>query len=122
MRWKIEEVYRHFKQVYGWEKMQLTTYIRLQNMNQILLLTMCYLYSLKKFADHYLIAFPAIMKYANLDWKKIYGFVYYRLSELVDTCFSSVTRFNINPYQGKWHEENQLIIPCLKKRGDESIS
>ena len=117
MRWKIEEVHRHFKQVYGWEKMQLTTYIRLQNMNQILLLTMCYLYSLKKFAYNYLIAFSAIMKYTNKDWKKIYGFVYYRLSELVNCCFSSVTRFNINPYQGKWHEGNQLIISCLKNGG-----
>jgi len=48
MRWKIEEVHRHMKQVYGWEKIQLTAYTRLQNMNQILLLTMCYLYSLKK--------------------------------------------------------------------------
>jgi len=117
MRWKIEEVHRHLKQAYKWEKIQLTTYTRLQNMNQILLLTMCYLYSLKRFAYKYLIAFPAIMKYRNKDWKKIYGFVYYRLSELVNSCFSSVTRFNINPYKGKWQEGNQLIIPCLKNGG-----
>ena len=117
IRWKIEEVHRHLKQVYGWEKIQLTSYTRLQNMNQILLLTMCYLYSLKRFAYKYLLSFPAIMKYKNKDWKKIYDFVYYRLSELVTRCFSSVTRFNINPYQGKWHEGNQLIIPCLKNGG-----
>ena len=117
MRWKIEEVHRHLKQVYGWEKIQLTAYARLQNMNQILLLTMCYLYSLKRFAYKYLQAFPAIMKYKNKDWKKIYAFVYYRLSMLVTRCFSSVTRFNINPYKGKWQEGNQLIIPCLKNGG-----
>lgn len=117
MRWKIEEVHRHIKQSYGWEKIQLTSYSRLQNMTQILLLTMCYLYSLKKFAGAYIQAFPSIMKYKNKSWKKIYGFVYYRISMLLEACFSSVTRFNINPYKGKWHERNQLIIPCLKNGG-----
>jgi len=117
MRWKIEEVHRHIKQSYGWEKIQLTSYTRLQNMTQILLLTMCYLYSLKKFAGTYIQAFPSIMKYKNKNWKKIYGFVYYRISMLLEACFSSVTRFNINPYKGKWHEGNQLIIPCLKNGG-----
>lgn len=117
MRWKIEEVHRHLKQSYGWEKIQLTSYTRLQNMNHVLLLTMCYLYSLKRFAYIYLQAFPSIMKYKNKDWKKIYDFVYYRLSMLLEHCFSSVTRFNINPYKGKWHDANQLIIPCLKNGG-----
>lgn len=117
MRWKIEEVHRHVKQAYGWEKIQLMSYIRLQNMNQVLLLTMCYLYSLKRFAYDYLQAFPSIMKYKNKDWKKIYDFVYYRLSMLIETCFSSVTRYNIDPYKGKWQEGNQLIIPCLKNGG-----
>ncbi|HOR03415.1 MAG TPA: hypothetical protein PLM19_05425, partial [Candidatus Syntrophosphaera sp.] len=46
----IEEVHRHFKQSYGWEKIQFASYTRLQNLNQILLLAMCFLYSLKKFA------------------------------------------------------------------------
>ena len=117
MRWKIEEVHRHMKQAYGWEKIQLTSYTRLQNMNQIFLLTMCYLYSLKRFAYKYLLAFPSIMKYKNKTWEKIFSFVYYRLTELVSKCFSIVTRFNINPYKGKWHEGNQLLIPCLKNGG-----
>ena len=117
MRWKIEEVHRHLKQSYEWEKIQLTSYTRICNMNQVLLLAMCYLYSLKRFAYIYLQAFPAIMKYKNTHWKKIYDFVYYRLSMLLEHCFSSVTRFNINPYKGKWHDANQLIIPCLKNGG-----
>ena len=117
MRWKIEEVHRHIKQCYGWEKIQLTSYTRLQNMNQILLLTMCFLYSLKKYAHLYLEAFPSIMRYDNKSWKKIYAFVYYKLTELLEVCFRSVGRYNICPYKGKWNEGNQLIIPCLKNGG-----
>ncbi len=89
-------------------------------MNPILLLSMCFLYSLKRFAHKYLLAFPAIMKYRNKTWKKIYDFVYYRLSELVTRCFCSVSRFNMNPYKGKWHEENQLIVSCFTTGGCES--
>ncbi|MDD4310180.1 MAG: hypothetical protein PHO32_07350, partial [Candidatus Cloacimonetes bacterium] len=77
----------------------------------------CYLYSLKRFAYKYLTAFPSIMMYRNKDWKKIYDFVYYRLSELLSHCFSSVTRYNIDPFKGKWQEGEQLIIPCLKNGG-----
>lgn len=117
MRWKIEEVHRHIKQEYGWEKIQLTKYIRLQNMNQVLMVTMCYLYSLKKYAFAYLEAFQSIMSYSNKHWKQIFDFSYYRLSELVKTCFATVSRYNINPHAGKWLEYNQLEIPCLKNGG-----
>ncbi len=117
VRWKIEEVHRHLKQEYAWEAIQLISYTRLQNMNQLLLLAMCYLYSLKRFAIQYLIAFPAIMQYKRSSWKKIYDFVYYRLTRLVETCFSSVTRLNIQPYKGKWHEQQQLLIPGLENGG-----
>ncbi len=117
MRWKIEEVHRHFKQSYGWEKIQLTSYTRLQNMNQILLLTMCFLYSLKRFAYQYLQAFPGIMSYTTKTWRKIYDFVYYRLTLLVEVCFSTVSRYKINPFSGVWMENQQLILPCLKNGG-----
>ena len=117
MRWKIEEVHRHFKQQYGWESIQLSSYTRLQNMNQLLLLAMCFLYSLKKFALQYLIAFPAIMQYKKKSWKHIYTFIYYRLSKLVETCFSFVTRLNIQPYKGIWHDQQQLYLPFMKNGG-----
>ncbi|MDD2683782.1 MAG: hypothetical protein PHY21_06610 [Candidatus Cloacimonetes bacterium] len=78
---------------------------------------MCYLYSLQRFAYIYLQAFPAIMKYRNKDWKDIYNFVYYRLSMLRESCFGAVTRFNIDPFKGKWGDANQLIIPCSKNGG-----
>lgn len=117
MRWKIEEMHKHVKQAYQWEMIQLSSYTRLQNMNQLLLLTMCFLYSLKSFAASFLQAFPNIMAYTNQDWKKIFGFIYYKLTMLLNECFSLVTRRKINPYKGVWAEKNQLIIPCLKKGG-----
>jgi hypothetical protein len=117
MRWKIEEMHRHIKQAYGWEKMQLTSYTRLKNMNQLLLVAMCYLYSLKKYAYVFLAAFPSLMKYSNKRWKQIFDFVYYRISLLLATCWSSVTRNNINPYTGNWLAYNQLEIDCTKNGG-----
>jgi len=53
---------------------------------------MCFLYSLKRFAYHYLQAFPSIMSYTNKTWKKIYDFVYYRADTTVS--FASVTCFD----------------------------
>jgi len=67
-RWKIKEVNKHVKQEYGWEKMQLMSYVGLKNMNQLLLLAMCYVYSLKSYAHQLLHSFPNIMKYSNRNW------------------------------------------------------
>ncbi|MBW6515327.1 MAG: transposase [Candidatus Cloacimonetes bacterium] len=133
IRWKIEEVHKQVKQDYGWEprkgllrgcfrarrsqKIQLTSYTRLKTMNQILLIAVCFLYSLKRYAYLFLEAFPSIMKYCNSRWKKIYDFIYYRLSILVQMCFTSVTKYNINPYAGRWLKSQQLLIPYKKNGG-----
>lgn len=117
MRWKIEEAHRYIKQEYGWEKMQLTSYTRLKNMNQLLLIAMCYLYSLKKFVNVLLEAFPSIMKNSNKRWKKVYDFVYYKLSALLQSCFMHIKRYDLCPYAGKWHDQNQLQIPFMKNGG-----
>jgi len=117
IRWKIEEVHRHLKQEYGWEKIQLSSYIRLKNMNQVLLVAMGYLYSLKKYAYRLITVFPSIMKYSNKKWQQIYDFVYYKLSALIEVCLSSVTRYNICPYAGNWLLKEQLEIPCIKNGG-----
>ena len=53
-----------------------------------------------------------------MRWKLIYDFVYYRLSQLVTRCFSSVTRLNINPYQGKMARGKSTYHILFKKRGD----
>ena len=117
LRWKIEEVHRHIKQDYGWEKMQLMTYTGLKNLNQLLLLAMCYVYSLKSFAYELLANFPHIMGYSTRLWKQIYDFIYYRLANVLQHCFAYVTRYKILEYGGKWVESQQLILPCLKNGG-----
>ncbi|HOY85680.1 MAG TPA: transposase [Candidatus Syntrophosphaera sp.] len=117
LRWKIEEVHKQIKQDYGWEKMQLMSYTGLKNMNQLLLLAVCYVYSLKSFALTLMVAFPQLMIYSNRLWKQIFDFVYYRITRVVAYCFSHVTRLNILKYGGKWAESKQLILPCLKNGG-----
>lgn len=113
LRWKIEEMHRHVKQEYRWEKIQLMSYTGLTNMNQLLLLAMCLSYSLKSFAHQLLQSFPNIMKYSNRLWKQIYNFVCYRIARVLSHCFAYVTRYHILIYGGKWVEDQQLIIPCL---------
>lgn len=84
-------------------------------MNQLPLLAMCFVYSLKSFAYQLLQSFPHIMKYSNRLWKQIYNFVYYKISEVIKTCFERVTRHKIIQYGNPWKEKYQLIIPGLKK-------
>ena len=110
-RWKIEEVHRHVKVEYKWEDMQLSSYSRLRNMNLILLIALSFLYSLKRFVEHFAVAFPNIFKYSNTTMDKIYRFVYYKLSNLVRTCFASVTRYKICPYKGRNTDSMQLKLP-----------
>ncbi len=117
LRWKIEEVNKHVKQEYGWEKMQLMSYVGLKNMNQLLLLAMCYVYSLKNYAHQLLYSFPNMMKHSNRKWKQIYDFVYYRISKVLTYCFAHIRRYNILKFDGKWTEGQQMIIPCLKNGG-----
>ena len=117
LRWKIEEVHKHIKQEYGWEKMQLMSYTGLKNMNQCLFLAMCYLYSLRACVEMLLKAFPEIMQYSEKRWKDIYRFVYNCLSKVVEHCFSFTRRYNILEYGGVWAKSQQSIIPCLKNGG-----
>ncbi len=117
LRWKIEEVHRHIKQNYGWEQMQLMTYTALYNMNQILLLAMCYIYSLREIIDKLAVAFPNILIYSNRLWKEIYRFVYYRITNVVSDCFSYVTMSDIDKYKGKCVESQRIILPCSKNGG-----
>lgn len=117
VRWKIEEVHKHIKQVYGWEKMQLTSYQRLKNMNQVLLLAMCFVYSLKSYAADIMLSFPHQINYKPKDWKKIYDFIYYKISAILALCFAHVSRYNMNKFKGVWHNYMQLEIPCCKNGG-----
>ena len=117
LRWKIEEVHKHVKQEYGWEKMQLMSAVSLENMNKLLLLAMCYVYSLKSMVHELYLSFPHLMTYSHRLWKKIYDFSYYKISRVLRHCFAYTKRYDIRKYGGKWVEDQQMIIPCLKNGG-----
>ncbi len=61
------------------------------------------------------------MSYTNKTWRKIHDFVYYWLTLLVEVCFSMVTRYKINPFNGVWLEKQLLILPFLKNGGDVNM-
>ncbi|MFA5498411.1 MAG: hypothetical protein WC327_02585 [Candidatus Cloacimonadia bacterium] len=63
--------------------------------------------------------FPGDYAVQKKCWKHIYMFIYYRLSKLVETCFSLVTRLNIQPHKGKWHDQQQHYLPFMKNGGSE---
>lgn len=113
LRWKIEEVHRHLKQSYGWENIRLMSYEALKNMNQILLLAMCYIYSLKDIVVRLSEAFPHIMIYSEKKWKEIFQFSYYKLADLVDLCLVYTKRYKIIKFKWPKHSSDQLTIPGL---------
>ncbi len=117
IRWKIEEFHKHIKQVYGWEKMQLSSYERLKTMNQVLLMAMCFLYSLKSCSIQIVQAFSYQIIYRPKLWMKIYDFIYYKLSSIVALCFAHVSRYNVDKFKGKWKDYMQLEIPGLENGG-----
>ena len=60
------------------------------------------------------------MAYTNKDWKKVFSFIYYKLTMLLKECFSMVSRAKINPYKGVWASETTVTHTRSKKRGDVS--
>jgi hypothetical protein len=113
LRWKIEEVHRHLKQAYGWEMIQLMSYGALKNMNQILLLAMCYIYTLKDMVVRLAEAYPEILIYSKKRWKEIFKFSYYRLTEIVNKCLVHTKRYKITKFKWPKHSSDQLTIPGL---------
>jgi hypothetical protein len=109
-RWKIEQLHRQIKQDYRWEAIQLMSYTGLKNMNLLLLLAMCFLYSLKRIAMHLMQAFPHIMKYSNRKWKQIYDFVYYRIANLLDICLGYISKYNITTFKRLKKDNDQTYI------------
>lgn len=112
-RWKIEQLHRQIKQDYKWEAIQLMSYTGLKNMNLLLLLSMCFLYSLKPIAIKLMKAFPRIMKYSNRKWKQIYDFIYYRIAEVIDVCFSYLSKYNKTTFKWLKKDLEQIYIAGL---------
>ena len=113
IRWKIEELHRQVKQDYGWEEMQLMSYVGLKNLNTILWIVTSFLYSLKKIVLQIAKAFPNLL----LDKKKkldiLCGFIYYRLFKAVKKIFSEMMTYKKVKLKGYYHEQLQLKVKFL---------
>jgi len=110
LRWKIEELHRQVKQDYGWEDMQLLSYVGLKNLNTILWIVISFMYSLKKIILPLAEAFPSFLldKMNNLDI--LYGFIYYRLSNLLKKMFSEISKYKKVKFKNYYHEQIQLKV------------
>lgn len=109
-RWKIEEIHRQIKQDYKWEQMQLMSYVGLKNMNLLLLLSMCFLYSLQQMVIKICQTFPYIMKYSNRKWKEIYNFIFYRLALVLELSLAHTTRYKVIKFKWPKKDTEQLLI------------
>jgi hypothetical protein len=60
-RWKIENVFRQMKQDYRWEKMRVSSYTKLKNLNTLMILSLYFVYSCKDSIERIAAAFPKII-------------------------------------------------------------
>ena len=109
LRWKIEEVHRQVKVDYGWEKIQLQTYRRLQNMNTILWIAISFIYSLDKWKYRLSKVFSHIMMERN-KLSELGCFIYYRLAKVLKYCFNRIELYRKITYQNYKTENLQLRV------------
>ena len=109
-RWKIEEYFRHVKQEYQWEKIQLLKYQRIQALNLWLLMLVCFIYSCKdlfvlghKDYNHFLFD----TKKDNAMTQK---FSYYRISHVIKLIFLKIKGRKRKPYKRTVVSKNQMTI------------
>ncbi len=92
LRWKIEEVHRQIKTDFGWEKMQLLKFDRLQALNTLLWLALGFIYELDDWKYKFAKAFTSLILDKKNDLKILNKFIYYRITKVIRHCF---LKFNI---------------------------
>jgi len=113
IRWKIEELHRQTKQDYGWEEMQLMSYVGLKNLNMMLWIAVSFLYSTKKIVFQIAKAFPHLLLEKKKKLEMLYGFIYYRLFKAVRKIFSEIRTYEKVRYKGYFHDQLQLRVKFL---------
>lgn len=110
LRWTIEQYHRHVKQEYGWEDIQLTSYKRLRNLNKLLLLAMCFLYSLNVLRVSFVEAYPSIMQYKKGEALET-TFIFYRISKALSECARLISILLLKKLPKKRKDPYQLLLP-----------
>jgi len=109
-RWKIEELFRQMKQDYRWEKIRVSSYTKLKNLNMLMTLALYFVYSCKDSIERIAAAFPKIICFRKNDWKKLHNFVYYRICQALKKCFDRTYHYNTSPYRRDKIEPLQLRL------------
>ena len=108
LRWKIEELHRQVKQDYGWENMQLLSYVGLKNLNTIMWIVISFLYSLKRIILQLAEVFPSLLLDQKNKLDILFGFAYYRLFKVVKKVFSEISRYRKIKFKNYYHNQLQL--------------
>jgi hypothetical protein len=109
-RWKIEEMHRQMKQDLQWEKMRVASYVKLKNLNMLMIISLYFIYSCKDVIEKIAEAFPKIICFRKKDWAKLRQFVYYRLCQVLKICLQRTTHYNTSPYRPDLTDPWQMKI------------
>ena len=89
-RWSVEEVLRHVKTEYGWEKMRVQSYTRLRSLNAVLWFAMYFLYVDAEGSRGRLLLDHADKVTLGRRLKELGGFVYYKVAVVIAWLFSAL--------------------------------
>ena len=110
LRWKIEEVHREIKVDFGWEKIQLLRFHRLQAMSMILWFVLGFIYELDEWKHLFAEAFSNLMLDKNNDLSILNKFIYYRIVKVVSHCFSKIKKYAKNIIKKTKRKDIQLYL------------
>lgn len=109
-RWAIEEVHRQMKQSMKWESMRLASYQGMKNLNAFMALAMYFIYKCKDYIHILAIGFPKLLKYIKKDWTKPKEFIYYRLTDVLNTCINQIIQYKRRPSIQERRDQWQIKI------------
>jgi hypothetical protein len=105
-RWTIEEVHRHVKSEYGWERICLRRYVALKNMNAVFWAAISFVYTQLESVP--VETFSKLSLLYKNKLAEVMGFIYYKLSAVLKMAFSRCTLRLKALY--KWPDRRQLAL------------
>lgn len=110
LRWKIEEVHRQIKTDFGWEKMQLLKFNRLQALNTMLWLALGFIYELDNWKYKFAKAFTNLILDRKNDLKILNKFIYYRITKVIRHCFLQFNTYRKIIKYGSKKNDLQILL------------
>jgi hypothetical protein len=114
IRWKIEEVHRHIKNDFHWEKMRLGKYESLRLLNTILWLSVGFLYTLHSLKYQFIKAFHYYMLDKKTKINNLSGFLFYRVTLVVSECFSYMDKYKKIKHKKGKSDDEQPVLPFFQ--------